>query len=263
MRQSYDTDLSDKEWEIISPMLPKPSKWGRPPTVNLREVLNGIFYILKNGCTWKNLPHDLPPSSTVYFYKQRWTKIGLISTINRQLSEQVRIADGREATASLASLDSQSVKTTESAGSRGFDGGKKIKGRKRHIIVDTLGLVIGVVVHEANIGERAGAKQLLESLQFPLVRLQKILVDSGYDGADMTQWVEDNFGWTWQVSTRADNQKGFIVESKRWVVERTFAWLGKCRRLSKDYEFYTQSSESFIYLALIRKMLRDLTPQTS
>ena len=263
MRQPYDTDLSDKEWEIIAEMLPKPSKWGRPPKTDLREVLNGIFYILKNGCTWKNLPHDFPAYSTVYFYKQRWTNTGLVAEINRKLSEQVRLGDGREATPSLACIDSQSVKTTESAGSRGFDGGKKIKGRKRHIMVDTLGLVIGVVVHTANIGERAGAKLLLKSLKTPLMRLKKILVDAGYSGPEMTDWVKDNFNWLWEVSKRPDKQKGFVVESKRWVVERTFAWLSQCRRLSKDHEFYEKSSGSFIYLALIRKMLRDLTPMTS
>jgi putative transposase len=130
-------------------------------------------------------------------------------------------------------------------------------------MVDTLGLVIGVVVHTANIGERAGAKLLLKSLKTPLMRLKKILVDAGYSGPEMTDWVKDNFNWLWEVSKRPDKQKGFVVESKRWVVERTFAWLSQCRRLSKDHEFYEKSSESFIYLALIRKMLRDLTPMTS
>jgi putative transposase len=259
MRQPYNTDLSDAEWEIIAPMLSKPLKQGRPATVNFREVVNGIFYLLKNGCTWQNLPHDFPAYSTVYFYFQRWTLTGLITEINRKLSERIRVAQGREATPSLASLDSQSVKTTESAGSRGIDRGKAIEGRKPFVTVDTLGLVIGALVHTANTGERAGAKLLLESLKYPLERLEKILVDAGYAGVEVTEWVRDNFGWIWEVSKRPDNQKGFVVESKRWVVERTFAWLGKCRRLSKDYEYYEQSSESFIYLALIRVMLKNLT----
>jgi putative transposase len=249
MRQAYNTDLSNKEWEIIAPMMPKPTKFGRPPKTNFREVLNGIFYITKNGCTWENLPHDLPPYSTVYFYFQRWTKTGVIAEINHQISAQVRLADGRDATPSLTSLDSQSIKTMDSASSRGIDGGKNVNGRKRFIMVDTLGLVFGAQVCPANVGERAGAMRLLESLKYPLRRLQKILVDKGFSGDDITQWVIDNFDCTWEVSKRAETQKGFVVESKRWVVERTFAWIGKYRRLSKDYEFYGNSSESFIYLA--------------
>jgi len=152
-----------------------PSTLGRPPKTDFRGVLNGIFYITKNGCTWANLPHDLPPYSTVYFYFQRWTKTGVVAEINRQISEQVRLADGREATPSLTSLDSQSIKTMDSAGSRGIDGGKKVNGRKRLIMVDTLGLVVGAMVCPANIGERAGAIRLLENLKYPLRRLQKIL----------------------------------------------------------------------------------------
>ncbi len=147
----------------------------------------------------------------------------------------------------------------DSAGSRGIDGGKKVKGRKRFIMVDILGLVFGAMVCSANIGERAGAMRLLESLKYPLSRLQKILVDKGFSGEDITQWVKDNFDCIWEVSTRAEEQKGFVVESKRWVVERTFAWIGKYRRLSKDYEFYENASESSIYMALIRKMFRNLT----
>ena len=189
MRQPYNTDLSDEEWEIIAPMLPKPSRLGRPAKTNFQEVLNGIFYITKNGCTWQNLPHDLPPYSTVYFYFQRWTKTGVIAQINRQISEQVRLANGREATPSLASLDSQTIKTMDSAGSRGIDGGKKVNGRKRFIMVDTLGLVFGAMVCPANIGERAGAMRLLEGLKYLLRRLQKILVDKGFSGEDITKWV--------------------------------------------------------------------------
>jgi putative transposase len=173
MRQPYNTDLSSKEWEIIAPMLPKASKFGRPAKTDFREVLNGIFYITKNGCTWQNLPHDFPPYSTVYFYFQRWTRTGVIAQNNRQNSEQVRLADGREATPSLLSLDSQSVKTMDSAGSRGIDGGKKVNGRKRFIMVDILGLVFGAMVCPANIGVSVRGYATIRKSEIPTEPITK------------------------------------------------------------------------------------------
>jgi len=236
-RKPYPTDLSDAEWQEIEPLIPKSkTNRGRKRKHPLREILDAIFYLLRAGCAWRMLPHDFPPWKTVYHYFRLWRKEGTWEHINAALRTGLREADGREPEPSAAILDSQSVKTTDVKGVRGYDAGKKVKGRKRHILVDTLGLLLVVVVHAANIQDRDGAKCVLEKARQLFSRLQLI-------------WA------------RAPNVKGFQVLPRRWVVERTFGWLGQYRRLSKDYEVLTETSEAMIYAAMSHLMVRRLARQ--
>lgn len=258
----YKSDLTDDQWHILEPLVSKKEgKAGRPLVLELRAVLNGILYVLRTGCQWSYLPHEYPNFNSVYYHYRQWCTQGLWETINTTLRERVRQDAGREAQPSIAILDSQSVRTTEVGGEHGFDGGKKVNGRKRHILVDTMGNVLKVIAHAANMGERDGAKRLLKQLPKQLFeRLLKILADGGYAGVEFEAWVKETFGVELDISLRPPGTKGFIPLPQRWVVERTFAWLGRSRRLSKDYEMVTENSQGMVYLSSIQRLLNHLAP---
>lgn len=262
-RQAYQSDLKEQEWKWLKRYLPHPStvgSKGRPQEWPPREIVNALLYLLRTGCQWRMLPHDLPPWQSVYYHYRQWRLSGVWEKINRLLGQEVRQADGREATPSAAIVDAQSVKTTLVKGQRGFDAGKKVNGRKRHIVVDTLGLLLLVLVTTGDVQDKTGGKQLLTNLRqrLSLPRLQLLWADGGYGGQPFAEWVKRTCGWIWQVVKRNSALKGFQILPRRWVVERTFGWLNNYRRLSKDYEELTDSSETLIYLAMSRIMLRRL-----
>lgn len=256
-RKAYPSDLSQAEWQIIQPLIPPAKHGGRPRTVDTREVVNAMLYLLRSGCSWEMMPHDFPPSGTVYYYFKQWRNQKIFASMNTILREKLRLASGRDKQPSAAILDSQSVKTTETRGERGFDAGKKVNGRKRHILVDTLGLLLAIVVHSAGIQDRDGAKMVLEKAKLSFTHLKLIWADGGYAGK-LIAWVQSSCQWILEIIKRNDDVKGFQVLPRRWVVERTFAWLGRYRRLSKDFEEKTETSEAMVYLAMIHLMTRRL-----
>lgn len=256
--ERYASDLSDREWELTERFMPPQNRIGRPRTTDLREVMNALLYIAATGCQWAMLPKDFPPPSTVQRYFYEWRDSGLLQTIRFTLAMETRELEGREAQPSAGAIDSQSVKTTESGGIRGFDAGKKINGRKRHIAVDTLGLLFGRVVHAADVQDRDGAPAVLASIRHSCPWLRHIFADSGYAGPKLRQALRRIGEWTIEVIRRSDTAEGFEVLPRRWVVERTFAWLGRCRRLAKDWEKSIASAEAWIDVAHIRITTRRL-----
>lgn len=254
----YDTDLTDSQWEYIRPMLPKPNKLGRPQT-DRRRILDAILYVLKGGIPWRLLPASFPPWKTVCHVFRAWGRDSTLALINAALAACERLSKGRKAQPSAAIIDTQSVKSDGHGGEVGYDAGKKIKGRKRHTIVDTLGLVLAVMVTPADCPEREGAKRLLEEVADRFPRLRKLWVDGGYSGEDFAGWVRQRWPrLDVEVVKRSDTAKGFKVLPRRWVVERTFGWLMRQRRLVRDYERTEASAEAWIYLAMIRLQLRRL-----
>lgn len=257
-RKSYPTDLTPRQVEIVSPLLPTYTT-GRPRTWSCVEILNAIFYIVRSGAAWRLMPHDFPPWQTVYSHFRTWKLCGLWQEVNDQLLEQTRIQEGRSPLPSAAVIDSQSVKMPDKGQNRGYDAGKKVTGRKRHILVDVLGLVLAVVVHSAGIQDRDGAKLVLDRTRGRprFAKLKLVWADGGYAGA-LVDWVRSTFPRVLEIVKRPADSKGFVLLPRRWVVERTLAWLGRHRRLSKDYEERTDTSEAMVHIAMIGLMLRRL-----
>ncbi len=261
MERTYDTDLTDAQFALIEPLLPKPKRMGRPPA-DLRAVLNGILYLVRTGCQWRLLPKDFPPWSTVHTWYRRWRQDGTWERIHEALRQQVRRQAGRDPSPRSSAIDSQSVKTPAAGGASGFDNGKKVKGRKRHLWVDSMGLLLAVLVTTADVPDARAASDLLGGGRSweELGRLEVVYADSQYRAGYLHADVFDLAPFRLQVVSRPADAEGFVKLPQRWVVERTIAWLGRSRRLSKDCEHRPESSEAMVYVSMIHRMLGRLAP---
>jgi putative transposase len=258
-RKPYSSDLSDEQWDIIEPLIPENDGPGDNMHLELREVVNAVLYVTKNWIRWRDLPHDFPNYNSVYYHFNKWSRNGTLEQINDALRAKVRQKEGRDPPPTGGIIDSQSVKTTETVDEeKGFDGGKLVKGRKRHYLTDTIGLLIKVVVKAANKSDKEGAMALLQAAAAKGIKLLKIWADSAYQG--MVEWAKEKFGIDVEIVRADPDKKGFHVQKRRWVVERSISWFTQPRRLAKDYERQVTQSAGMIYMASIALMLNRLAP---
>ena len=254
----YASDTTDAEWAEIEPFMPAAAERGRPRTTVLRAVVDAIFYIAQTGCQWRLLPKDFPPYTTVQRYFYPWRDDGRWHSINHALLMKAREAAGREASPSAGVIDSQSVKTTEAGGPRGYDAGKKVKGRKRHLLTDTTGLLVAAIVHTADVQDRDGAPPLLATIRHSFPWLRHVFADAAYAGDKLERALAKLGTWTLEIIRRADAAKGFVLLPRRWVVERTIAWLNRNRRLAKDFEATVESALAWLMIASVKLLSRRL-----
>jgi transposase len=259
---TYPSDLTDEQWALIQPRLPPARPGGRPRKTDLRAVVDAVLYILRTGCQWRFLPKDFPPKSTVWRYFDYWQQNGTLDTIHDLLRQKVRTQEKPNHPRTTASVDSQSVDTTSGGEQRGRDNAKNVDGRKRHIVVDSLGLLLAVLVTAASVDDAKAAQELFGRLDGqPVGKVRRMFADSKYHNYALYQWVQKNARWELVIVSRPAGKKGWVKLPLRWTVERTFAWLGRCRRLSKDREKTVRSSEAFVKWAMVHLMLNRLEPK--